>query len=76
MKTFDFELHLDLPECTEDLAELIYEAGFNDSTLSSRSGSVYLSVSREANTLLDALASAVAALNKLEIKIVKATLCD
>ena len=61
MRKYDFTLILKgSPELTEDLADRLFEAGCNDSTPGSCCGVTQVDFHREADSLEDALRSAIA----------------
>lgn len=61
METFEFQLDLaDKAEMSEEMAERLFEAGCDDATPFSSGGVASLGFSREANTLKEAIQSAIA----------------
>ncbi len=65
MKTYGFTLTIKGHQvCSDEMAERIYEAGGDDSTVSSREGAVRVSFDRQANSLDEAITSAVRTLAK------------
>jgi hypothetical protein len=61
MKSFDFQLFLaKVDRSNEKMAEALYEAGCDDGTLFSSNGEVAIGFSREANSLEEAVRSAIA----------------
>jgi hypothetical protein len=65
MPTFDFQVVLsDVQTMDERAADALYEAGCDDGTPFSREGTSAVGFSRDANTLEDAIRSAIADVNK------------
>jgi hypothetical protein len=65
MPTFEFQVVLsDIQEMDERTADALYAAGCDDGTPFSREGIAAVGFSREANTLEDAIRSAISDVNK------------
>jgi hypothetical protein len=61
MKTYEFDVVLkDVSEITDDQADILFAAGCDDATPVSRDGAAWLHFDREANTLEEAIRSAIA----------------
>ena len=61
MKTYAFDVVLkDMPELTDDQADALFAAGRDDGTPASCHGSAWVHFDREANSLEDAIRSAIA----------------
>ena len=65
MPTFDFQLVLaDVETMNEEIADALYEAGCDDGTAFSSQGIAAIGFSREAQSLEEAVRSAIADVNK------------
>jgi hypothetical protein len=65
MPTFEFQLILrDIQEVTEELADSLFDAGCDDGTPFSSQGITAVGFSREADSLEEAVRSAIADVNK------------
>jgi len=65
MKTYFFTVILrDVPELTEDVSEVLFEAGCDDGSPYSRGGTTGVRMAREAQSLEHAIASAIADIRK------------
>ncbi len=65
MKTYEFELILaGAPELTDDLCDALYEAGCDDSSPYSSDAITYVPFDREADSLENAIRSAIADVQK------------
>jgi hypothetical protein len=65
MIKYEFTVYLaDLTEITEEAANALYKAGCDDASPASRDGQVWSTFHREAQSLEDAIRSAVADVNK------------
>jgi hypothetical protein len=65
MPTFDFQLVLgDIEAMNEEIADALYEAGCDDGTAFSSNGIAAIGFSREAQSLEEAVRSAIADVNK------------
>ncbi len=75
---FDFTLELSVPGPLDQAAtDALFEAGCDDSTILSRDGRVYLGFDRYADSLLDAVRSAVADVRSAGVgDVVAVTGCD
>ena len=61
MKTYDFEVVLkDVPEISDDQAEVLFAAGCDDGTPASCNGTAWIHFDREASSLEEAIGTAVA----------------
>ena len=61
MNSFDFQLFLaNADRSTEEMAEALYAAGCDDGTLFSSNGEVVIGFTREADSLEEAVRSAIA----------------
>jgi hypothetical protein len=61
MKVYEFDIILkDVSEVTDDLADALFEAGCDDGSFASRDGRAWLHFDREADSLEDAIRSAIA----------------
>ncbi|MBI3461842.1 MAG: hypothetical protein HY000_02115 [Planctomycetes bacterium] len=63
----DFTLVLDGIDMTPEAEDALFEAGCNDATISIRSGRVYMTFSRHASSLKDAITSAIEDVRKANI---------
>ncbi len=75
----DFTLVLTgIPELTTDVEDALYKAGCDDATLSIRSGRAFLTFSRSAPTLKDAVLSAIQDVRKAAIgaDVLRLDICD
>jgi len=71
---YDFTLLFDgVSEITDDIERSLFEAGCDDATLSMRSGRLYLTFSRRAQSMKDAIASAMNDVRKANISDFKVT---
>ncbi|MCL4206196.1 MAG: hypothetical protein KJ000_27245 [Pirellulaceae bacterium] len=67
-REYDFTLVLDgVTELTEVVESALFEAGCDDATISLRSGRVFLTFSRRASSLKEAVISAIRAVNHADI---------
>src|SRR4051812_23826572 len=67
-KTYDFTLILaGRPEPTEAMADALFEAGCTDATLGSHCGVITLDFAREASSLREAIASAMADVARADV---------
>jgi len=76
---YDFTLVLNgVAEVTQELEDGLFEAGCNDATLSSRSGRVFLTFSRSAPSLKDAILSAIQAVEDANVgaTVLRVDACD
>lgn len=75
---FEFTLELSTPGPLDDgAADALFEAGCDDSTVSSRGGRVFLDFDREAATLADAVRSAIADVRAAGVgNVIAVTGCD
>ena len=76
---YDFTLLLNgVSEITDDIERSLYEAGCDDATISVRSGRMYLTFSRHAPSMKDAILSAVANIRDSQIgaTVVRVDQCD
>lgn len=70
---WEFTLHIkDLAEFTDELTDRLYEAGCGDGTLSSSKGHSQIGFSREADSMEQAIRSAIADLHKCDLTVVRA----
>jgi hypothetical protein len=69
IQTHEFTAYLDR-EPTDDEVDLMYEAGFDDSTLETGSGRGVLRVHRDAETLIEAIVSVVTGAAKAGFRVV------
>jgi hypothetical protein len=77
MQTFDFQLVLgDVDVMSEDVANALYEAGCDDGTPFSSQGVASVGFSREANSLEEAVRSAIADINKAGFVVTRAVSVD
>ena len=77
MPTFDFQLVLsDVTVMTEAVAEALYAAGCDDGTPFSSQGVAAIGFSREANSLEEAIRSAIANVNQAGFVVSRATPAD
>ena len=61
MKTYEFDVVLrNVSEVTDDLAEALFQAGCDDATFTSQNGRTWVHFDREAQSLEEAIRSAVA----------------
>ena len=68
MKQYEFTLVLDgVDDKTAGLEDHVYEAGCDDSLINFRNGTVYLDFTREANSLNEAVLSAIKQIESMEI---------
>jgi hypothetical protein len=73
MPTYDFKLILDGSEATEEMAEALYGAGCDDALLGSSCGVITLDFAREAPSLREAIATALADVRRADpgLKVVR-----
>lgn len=65
---FDFTLILtNLSDFTDDQVDRLYEAGCDDATVAQRYGRVFMTFSREAESMVEAIVSAIADIKKADI---------
>lgn len=77
MPTFDFQLVLsDVTVMTEAVAEALYAAGCDDGTPFSSQGVAAIGFSREANSLEEAIRSAIAHVNQAGFVVSRAMPAD
>ena len=77
MPTYDFQLVLaNVKEITEETADALYDAGCDDGTPFSSQGVVSVGFSREANSLEEAIRSAIANVNKAGFVVARAKPSD
>ncbi len=77
MPTFDFQLVLsDVTVMTEAVAEALYAAGCDDGTPFSSAGVAAIGFSREANSLEEAIRSAIANVNQAGFVVSRAMPAD
>jgi hypothetical protein len=77
MPTFDFQLVLGgVNVMSEDVANALYEAGCDDGTPFSSNGVASVGFSREANSLEEAVRSAIADINKAGFVVTRAVSAD
>jgi hypothetical protein len=75
--TFDFQLVLaDVAVMTEQIADTLFEAGCDDGTPYSSQGVAAIGFSREANSLEEAIRSAIADVNKAGLMVARAEPAD
>ena len=61
MKTYDFDVVLkDVPQVTDDQADMLFAAGCDDGTPASCNGLAWIHFDREASSLEEAIGTAVA----------------
>lgn len=75
-ETFEFTILLDPTEEPDAVVDRLYEAGCSDATLAVRSGSPCLTFSREADTLKDALFSAIRQIKQAGLSATRIEMCD
>ena len=78
-REYEFELVLtNVPELTTEVEDSLYEAGCDDATLSVQFGRMFLSFSREAPSLKDAILSAIRDVKKANIgaEVIRVGVCD
>jgi hypothetical protein len=77
MPTYDFQLVLgNVREITEEMADALYDAGCDDGTPFSSQGVASVGFSREANSLEEAIRSAIASVNKAGFVVARAEPSD
>ncbi len=76
-REFDFTIVLSgLSSCDESADSKLFEAGCDDATLSFRSGRPFLTFSREASSLKDAIVSAIENVHKAGYEVLRMDVCD
>lgn len=63
MSLYRFTLVVDAPELTDDLADALFEAGCDDGSPGQSNGVVTVDFDREADSLEEAIRSAIASVN-------------
>ena len=77
MPTFDFQLVLsDVEVVTEEIADALFDAGCDDGTPFSSQGVAAIGFAREANSLEEAIRSAIADVNKAGLLVSRAMPAD
>jgi hypothetical protein len=77
MPTFEFQLILrDIQEVTEELADSLFDAGCNDGTPFSSQGVAAIGFSREADSIEEAVHSAIADVNKAGLTVARVESVD
>ncbi len=77
MPTFDFQLVLgDVELMTEEIANALFDAGCDDGTPFSSQGMAAIGFTREANSLEEAIRSAIADVNKAGFVVSRAEPAD
>ena len=77
MPTFEFQLILrDVQEITEELADSLFDAGCDDGTPFSSQGVAAIGFSREADSIEEAVRSAIADVNKAGLTVARVESVD
>ena len=74
MKTYEFVVTLAPAEHTDELVEALYEAGCDDGSVWSRGAVVQIGFSREADSLEDAIRSAIGDVQKAGAAVAEVTM--